>query len=426
MDTEDELREDESGESMSGNAFPYLVPPPVETPDTEELSIVLIGPDQQRRDAVAAALGKCTGTEVRAFASYPPSVDDIPRLLELGIDVIVLDLDSDPQYALELVECVGSGGPVTMMVYSAKADPDMLVRCMRAGAREYLTLPLELDVMEESLARAVARRPVNRPVIAPPVETDKKVNGRLLTFMGAKGGAGVTTLACNFAVAMAQDATQSTLLIDLDIPFGDAALNLGIIAEFSTIDALEQSDRLDGAFLRRLAVQHSSGVWVLAAPGRFQPYRPTNEGIDKLVTVARQQFDNVVVDVGSRVDLTGSTAFKDASTIYLVTQAGIPELRNSNRLISQFFSDSGSKLEVVINRYEQRLTSVSEKDITKALTRPAQWKISNDYSSVRRMQIDASPLVLGDSIISRQIKQMANAVTGQPEEVKKKGFSLFK
>ncbi len=89
------------------------------------------------------------------------------------------------------------------------------------------------------------------------------------------------------------------------------------------------------------------------------------------MSVARQEFDNVVVDVGSRVDLTGTALFKDATTIYLVTQAGIPELRNSNRLISQFFSDGGPNLEVVINRHETRLLGVSEKDITKALTRPA-------------------------------------------------------
>ena len=145
-----------------------------------------------------------------------------------------------------------------------------------------------------------------------------------------------------------------------------------------------------------------------------------------MLAVARQEFDNVVVDVGSRVDLTGTSLFRDSSTIYLVTQAGIPELRNSNRLISQFFSDGGPKLEVVINRHETRLMSVSEKDITKALTRPAQWKIPNDYASVRRMQIEATPLVQGDSAIAKQIRQMAKAVTGQAEaETKKKGFSIF-
>jgi pilus assembly protein CpaE len=236
----------------------------------------------------------------------------------------------------------------------------------------------------------------------------------------------VTTLACNFAVALAQESGESTLLIDLDLPLGDAALNLGIVAEYSTVNALEAADRLDSRFLSGLLVKHSSGVSLLAAPGRFLQYQATNESIDKLLAVARQDFDNVVVDVGSRLDLTGSALFKEASSIYLVTQAGIPELRNSNRLISQFFSSGGPKLEIVINRYESRAMGVSEEHITKALTRQAQWKIPNDYASVREMQIKATPLALTDSPISRIIRQMARAVSGMPlVEVKKKGFSLF-
>jgi len=134
----------------------------------------------------------------------------------------------------------------------------------------------------------------------------------------------------------------------------------------------------------------------------------------------------VVVDVGSRLDLTGTDLFKNAYTVYLITQAGIPELRNSNRLISQFFSSGGPKLEIVINRYEPRSLGVSEEHITKALTRPAQWKIPNDYGAVRKMQITATPLTLTDSPISRLIRQMAKSVDGQLEApVKKKSFSLF-
>ena len=60
----------------------------------------------------------------------------------------------------------------------------------------------------------------------------------MLVFLGGKGGSGVTTVACNFAVSLAQECSQSTVLIDLDLPLGDAALNLGISPQFSTADAL--------------------------------------------------------------------------------------------------------------------------------------------------------------------------------------------
>jgi pilus assembly protein CpaE len=208
---------------------------------------------------------------------------------------------------------------------------------------------------------------------------------------------------------------------------GDAALNMGITAEFSTIDALNAVERLDSRFLDQLLVKHSSGVSVLAAPGRFLQYQVNPDAIDWLLHVARQEFENVVVDLGSKLDLMGTAAYREASTFYLVTQSSIPELRNSNRLVQQFFTGTVPKLEIVINRYESRTLGVSDEHITKALTRPAHWKIPNDYASVRKMQINATPLVLADSAITRQIRQMAKSVTGveaAPAE-KKKGFKLF-
>jgi Flp pilus assembly CpaE family ATPase len=408
-----------SGNSVNPNSSSYLDPQYPDSFGADPLSIALIGPDEQRRRAAAYALAGCQGSEVREFTSYPPGLDDVPRLLEQRYDVIVIDLDGNPEYALELVESIGANGMATVMVYSAKADPDLLVRCMRAGAREFLTLPFAPNTMAEAMVRAAARRPANRP---------KKAGGKLLVFFGAKGGAGVTTLACNFAVALAQDTSQSTLLIDLDLPLGDAALNLGLVAEYSTISALQESSRLDASFLSKLLVKHNSGLYVLAAPGKLPQYQATNEAIDRLLTVARQDYDSVVIDVGSRLDYAGTAVFKEARTVYLVTQAAIPELRNSNRLISQFFSSGGPKLEVVINRYDPRGQGVSDDNITKALTRPANWKIPNDFAAVRQMQNTGTPLVLEDSSISRIIREMASTFTGLPvpqEKEKKKGFSFL-
>jgi pilus assembly protein CpaE len=60
------------------------------------LSIALIGPDEERRKAAATALAGCQGGEIREFSSYPPSLDDVPKLLEQHYDVIIIDLDSHP------------------------------------------------------------------------------------------------------------------------------------------------------------------------------------------------------------------------------------------------------------------------------------------------------------------------------------------
>ena len=401
----------------------HLETPPVELPSADGLSIAVIGPDNLLRSAAAKALIGCHKGEVREFSSYPPCLGDLPQLLDQHHDIVMIELDSNPDYALDLVEGICASGMSTVMVYSKDADPDLtdpdlLMRCMRAGAREFLSMPFGDKSLTEALTRAAARRPSTR--------VEKKGGGRLLVFCGAKGGAGVTAIACNFAIALASESSESTLLIDLDLPMGDAALNLGIVADYSTIDALQNINRLDSAFLSKLVIKHSSAITVLASPGNVSPFQPTNEGIDRLLTIARQDFKNVVVDVGSKLDLMGSMApFNDADMFYLVTQTGIPELRNANRLISQYFHNDGLKLEIVLNRFESRGIKISEENITKALTRPAKWKIPNDYAAIRKMQDTALPVALTDSLISRQIVQMARAVCGLPEiPEKKKGFSL--
>jgi Flp pilus assembly CpaE family ATPase len=400
----------------------YLDEPYTESPGVDGLSIALIGPDEERRKAAASTLAGCQGGVIHEFSTYPPSMSDVPKLLEQHHDVIIIDLDSRPEYALELVENLCANSTATVMVYSVKFDSDLLVRCMRAGAREFLALPFTQSTVADALARASARRPAPRPA--------KKAGGRLMAFLGAKGGDGVTTLACNFAVSMAQESGQSTLLIDLDLPLGDAALNLGVVAEYSAINALQNATRLDSSFLSKLLVKHSSGVSVLAAPGKFPQFDASHEAIDKLLTIARQDFDNVVIDMGSRLDLMDTSLFKEGSTIYLVIQTGIAGLRNSNRLISQYFGTEVPRLEIVLNRFQSRSQGVAEDQITKALTRPAQWKIPNDYAAVRRMQHTAVPLALEDSPISRVIRQMTRAACGLPAIPEKgtgektSGFSL--
>src|SRR6202042_416052 len=138
----------------------------------------------------------------------------------------------------------------TVMVYSAGTDSELLVRCMRAGAREFLTQPIAPNTIAEALVRASVRRPALQPA--------SKQSGKLLVFLGAKGGSGVTITAGNFALALAQESGKNTVLVDLDLPFGDAALDLGISNEFSTANALENFERLDSNFLTKLLIKHSS------------------------------------------------------------------------------------------------------------------------------------------------------------------------
>ncbi|HEX4021270.1 MAG TPA: AAA family ATPase [Acidobacteriaceae bacterium] len=390
---------------------------------TNILSVALIGPDEQGRRAVATALAESQQAKVtREFSSYP-DLDYIPQQLESEHDVIIVELDSNPEYALDLVEHICGNTSLTVMVYSSRADSELLVRCMQAGAREFLIRPIAPNALAEALVRAMVRRPAAQA----PKQAPKKVAGKLFVFAGAKGGSGVTTLASNFAVALAQESAHSTLLIDLDLPLGDAALELGINAQFSTANAIQNIDRLDSNFLSKLLTKHSSGLSVLSAPDKYTQIQVSDQAVERLLSVARQEFDYVVIDAGSRISSSYKALMAGATTIYLITQVTISELRNANRLISEFYRPNGPKFEIILNRFLARSLGIDEENITKALTLPVAWKIPSDYPSARRAQNTATPLAMSDSQISKIIRQMARTACGQSAvpEKKKKGFRLF-
>jgi len=391
-------------------------------PDTlgaNVLSVALIGPEEARRREIALAVNGPQATVVREFRAYP-ELDDVPQLIDAGYNVIILDLDSNPEQALDLVEHICGNSSITVMVYSAHADSELLVRCMRAGAREFLTQPFSQNTIAEALVRASVRRPTGR--------ASKKTPGRLFVFTGAKGGSGVTTIASNFAISLAQESGQSTLLIDLDLPLGAAALDLGITASFSTVDAVQNINRLDSNFFSRLLTKHASGLSVLSAPDKYSPVSVTDEIIEKLLAISRQDFDFVVVDAGSSVGSAYTALIEAATTVYLITQVSISELRNSNRLITEFFASRATKLQIVLNRFTPRALVIDEESITKALTLPPTWKVPSDYPVVRQAQNSATPFVMGDSSIAEVVKQMARTACGLPATTEKKkrfGLGLF-
>lgn len=138
--------------------------------------------------------------------------------------------------------------------------------------------------------------------------------------------------------------------------------------------------------------------------------------MDVLALVTRQSYDFVVVDAGSRVELVHTSLFEQSSAIYLITQVGISELRNANRMIGQFFGARGDALQIVLNRYTAKTLLFDDAQIAKTLTRAAQWKIPDDWAAARRTRNTATPMVMLESAISDAIREMARTAAGVTTE----------
>lgn len=384
------------------------------------LSIVLISPNDSRRRTLANALSGPQAHISRQFSEYP-HLETLSQVLEGDCDVMIVDVDEDAERALDLVENICAQYPlVTVMVYSSRNDSDLLVRCMRAGARELLAEPVRPSAITDALIRASAR--------LLEVRRTKKALGKALVFVGSKGGSGVTTIACNFALLLAKESGSQVALVDLDLYLGDAALNLGIKPQFTILDALRNEQRLDSHFLATLLFQHESGLAVLAAPDVHAAVGAPEAATGKVLRILRSDFDYVVVDAGGASGQVQEVLLDDAESIYLVTQVSIPALRNSHRLIPYLLGTAKERnLEVVLNRFDSRLNDIDETGISKALGRPARWKVPNDYAAVRRAQNSGTPIAMEDTVITRTLREMAREACGKSAPlVKKKKFGLFR
>jgi pilus assembly protein CpaE len=216
-------------------------------------------------------------------------------------------------------------------------------------------------------------------------------------------------------------------LVDLDLELGDVAVTLGMAPKFTALDALSNLSRVDSDFLLSLMLKHDSGLLVLGAPDTIPAKRPSKEGIGALLRAIREDFAYVVVDAGSRSFDAFEGFFDAATTVYLVTQVSVPDLRNANRFVTRYFAGGkADKLEIVLNRYVTRDTEIDELAITKALTLPAKWTVPNDYEAARRAQNTGVTMVLDKTRVAQAVTEMSKAARGEvAAPAKKKLFGLF-
>ncbi|HEY2469137.1 MAG TPA: TonB family protein [Terracidiphilus sp.] len=124
------------------------------------MSVALIGPNDAHRQVVARALASAEGRKVHEFIDYPANLSDLARMMETKFDVVLVDVDTDESYALQIIAKLADFGPA-VMAYSARSDQELLMSCMRAGAVDFLPLPSENGAAPEF---------VSQPAPAPSVQ----------------------------------------------------------------------------------------------------------------------------------------------------------------------------------------------------------------------------------------------------------------
>lgn len=336
-------------------------------------------------------------------------------------DLVLVDIRSDASSGMAAIERLRSmSANLAVFVIAGAAEPDLILQAMRAGANEFFAWASGdgsaaaraiQEPFQGAVRRTAARREAATASAKPPCVTH--------AFLGAKGGAGTTTVAVNCAIELARLTKRPTVIVDLKAYLGEVALFLGVRPRYTVLDAIENLHRLDKNFLGELAAKHKSGLDILA--GSEQSERPNAQdagAVEELLRVLTKTYDYVVIDAGNVINACVSSALYAADTIFMVANPDVPSIRNAQRLVDRVrqLGAGSERVKVLLNRAsDQHL--IAPKQIETALGYGIHHTFSSDYRTVSTALNSGVPLALTNhSEIALQFDNFTRHLVGMAEQ----------
>jgi pilus assembly protein CpaE len=349
------------------------------------MRIVLVSStDRQLEEVLRGAGQMSTVSDLAAVARLKPA--ERPA-------VVVLDTRDRPGIPAELAAMRRALPETGVIVVASTLDPARMLEAMRAGVNEFLTDPVAHEDVRTAIERVTALQAVSPEV------------GKVYAFLGAKGGVGTTTVAVNVATALAQARAGKVLFVDLHPAYGDAALFFGAEPRFSVLDALENTHRLDEAYLKGLVVKTKSGLDLLASSDRSAVAAPDAQRVRALLDFVSRHYAHVVLDV-PRSDSAAVDALDGASNIVIIANQELATVRGAARMVTTLRQRYGrERVQVVVSRHDAA-AAFGQEDIERVTGGAIKHVLPSSY----RQAVDA--LNKGCPLVVENHNKLAGAIVG--------------
>ncbi len=321
-----------------------------------------------------------------------------------GIDVC-RELRATPALAAVPVLCI-----------AASDDVEERIAYLEVGADDVIARPFderELDARVEALLLRFQRSASLTPVAAAgaPVVGGKR---RIVAVYSPKGGVGTTTIATNLGVVLAGRPGVQVVLVDLDLPFGQVALQLNLRTASTVGDLARDRTALEEPeLLRTYATRHESGLLVIPAPTSADDAAMiTGEQVGRIVRSAAAAFDIVVVDAGSSLDERALAVLDAADVIVLPVVAEISSLKVVHALLDMANRTGtiGTKTMFVLNHIFAR-ELIKARDVESSLGAKLEGSLPYDALVYLKAVNEGYPVVRGaaDSPAADALRRLAAA-----------------
>ncbi len=376
---------------------------------TQPLTFVILSTGLDTFKEIRAALA--TDERARLLAGGDDAEQVYAEIKNLRPGAVIITMsEANSEQALKMIEKLSVESPQTAIISAVRnASPDLILRSMRAGAREFLRLPIINEEFRTVLDRTAEFCSVQK-------EAPKK-KGRMIAVFSSKGGCGTSFIATNLAAAL----NAPTMLVDLNLQAGDLPLFLGVEPKYSIADMVENRVRMDDSLLASYVTPHSSKLSLLAAPREADSADDIKpEHVFEALERVRESYDYVVLDPQHTFDSITLAALDQADDIVLVLTLDIPSIRSAQRAL-EIFDRLGyprKKVRIVVNRWSKQI-DLDLQQVERFLKEKVTGFVTSDYQMAVTSINLGQPLVQSEptSKIAIEIKRIMGVILGQAAPV---------
>jgi len=380
----------------------------------------------QRERVRVYATGSCEGFEKlrESLASHPeieivgasPHVADGAAALAGGHLDAVLHATRGASLPSDELAAIREHTRAPVMIVASSGSSGLLEQALEADVADVLLLPQLVENVVFAIRKATHTTRRHH-------EVGSGRHGQIVTVFSPKGGTGKTVTATNLAAACAKFEGRKTLLLDLDLQFGDAAIMLGIEPDKTIYDLVVAPGELDTEKLAGYTTKHACGLEVLPAPLRPEDAELVTEAkLGRLLEVARESFDIIVVDTSPFFHGPMLATLDRTDELLLLCSLDVPTLKNLRLALQtlDLLSFPKQRVRIVLNRSNSKV-GMKPSEVEGALGMKVRFEVPSDRAvplAVNR----GNPVVLAEESadVSRAIRAMAKELFPKPKEEGKK------
>ncbi len=329
-------------------------------------------------------------------------------------DILLVDSQLGSESTMDIIDDLALQFPTAAIVAILPTnDPLVAQQVMLAGARAFLITPFSQINLISTLRRVteLEGRRIQSQAYIPTQLPEATRPLRSVTFYSPRGGTGVTSIAANTAIALAEETGKKVLLFEGKVFFGHLEVMLNLKVQNALSDLIPHASNLDESLIRDVVCPHPSGIHVLLAPSNAQIAQGIRaEDIYNIFIGVSRYYDYVVVDAGGPLNDISVTLMDATDRILLVTTPDLASLHDTSRFLqlSRSLSYPSEKILMILNKAGSE-GGVKLKDIEAVLHNQIYHQIANDPANVLRSINRGIPFLVyyPRSIASKSVQQLA-------------------